>query len=149
MGTGRDGAERDWARRGGTGRNDTTRGGAIKACTNTSKSVKQQIEESLPFGVEQTKDGSFPTNLDTPNSMRATRGAEVRYKQKQKQTPVHRGRGGAGRHGEGRDKTGQHGAGRTRLGLLLVLVRARVFCLILFLLTLSCGHQIPYRCEGL
>ena len=43
--------------------------------------------------------------------MRATRGAEVRYKQKQKQTPVHRGRGGTGRHGEGRDRTGQHGAG--------------------------------------
>ena len=142
-GTGRPG--RYGATRGGAGRDRTGQHGSGRTRLLVRARVFCLILFllTLPFGVEQTKDGSFPTNLDTPNSMRATRGAEMRYKQNKQIDGTGRpGRYGATRGGAGRDRTGQHGSGRTRL-----LVRARVFCLILFLLTLPCGHQIGYRCS--
>ena len=79
--------------------------------------------------------------------MRATRGAEVRYKQKQKQTPVHRGRGGTGRHGEGRDRTGQHGADEAWVCPGSSQSKGVLFNSI-FVNSPFCVHQMPYRCEG-
>ena len=76
------------------------------ACTNISKLVKPKTDESV-FCIEEIQDRSFPTNLDTPNTMKATKGAnkpQKRFSENIVYMLVHMlaawGRGGAWPEGE-------------------------------------------------